>query len=90
MWCDMFTNSSYVYHTNIINKFAYLSVNSEKLWSTVGCKPSKCKRLDKEEYVTGLVDLVKAKKKKIVAIGETGLDYRPESLRTCRKSNQLK
>ncbi|RVE44359.1 hypothetical protein evm_010980 [Chilo suppressalis] len=66
-----------------------LSRSDARLFSTVGCHPTRCKEfLDKSEnYLDNLRKLIAHNKDKVVAIGECGLDY--ERLQFCEKEVQL-
>ncbi|KAB0800787.1 hypothetical protein PPYR_06526 [Photinus pyralis] len=54
-----------------------LSTSDERLYSTVGCHPTRCLEFEDnpEEYLAQLKDVASANRNKIVAIGECGLDY---------------
>lgn len=67
-----------------------LSRTSTRLYSTVGCHPTRCNDFldDPENYMNSLSDLIKENRDKVVAIGECGLDY--DRLNFCEKEIQLK
>ncbi|KZC13649.1 PREDICTED: putative deoxyribonuclease TATDN1 [Dufourea novaeangliae] len=69
-----------------------LSRTDERLFSTVGCHPTRCNEFqesgDPEAYLELLSDLAVNNKDKIVAIGEMGLDY--DRLQFCSKDVQKK
>ncbi|XP_037294987.1 putative deoxyribonuclease TATDN1 [Manduca sexta] len=67
-----------------------MSRSDARLFSTVGCHPTRCKDFveNPENYLNGLRSLISENKNKVVAIGECGLDY--ERLHFCEKDVQLK
>ncbi|XP_022128481.2 putative deoxyribonuclease TATDN1 isoform X2 [Pieris rapae] len=68
-----------------------LAQTDSRLFSTVGCHPTRCDEFlsdSPETYLSDLSDLILDNKDKIVAIGEFGLDY--ERLNFCQKDVQLK
>lgn len=61
------------------------------LYSTVGCHPTRCLELEGDNcynYMDSMIQLVKDNPKKVVAIGEFGLDY--DRLNFCPKDVQLR
>ncbi|CAG9127366.1 unnamed protein product [Plutella xylostella] len=67
-----------------------LSKSDSRLFSTVGCHPTRCTEFvsNPESYLSGLRELISENLDKVVAIGECGLDY--ERLQFCEKNTQLK
>ncbi|CAH2042088.1 unnamed protein product, partial [Iphiclides podalirius] len=67
-----------------------MSQCDSRLFSTVGCHPTRCSEFieNPEMYLSGLRDLIKNNREKVVAVGECGLDY--ERLHFCDKDIQLK
>ncbi|XP_026492231.1 deoxyribonuclease TATDN1 [Vanessa tameamea] len=67
-----------------------LSRTDSRLFSTVGCHPTRCNDFveDSDTYLNDLKALIKENRDKVVAIGECGLDY--ERLHFCEKDVQLK
>ncbi|MCL4128868.1 UNVERIFIED_CONTAM: hypothetical protein GTU68_056123 [Idotea baltica] len=68
--------------TNLADSKAALQYSSEdgRLFSTVGCHPTRCNEFDMEnttpdEYFNELLQLAQSDLKNVVAIGECGLDY---------------
>lgn len=64
--------------------------DNEMLYSTVGCHPTRCLELEDNypQYLDDMLELCKSNPKKIVALGEFGLDY--DRLHFCPKDVQLK
>lgn len=64
----------------------------ESLYLTVGCHPTRCDEFEKcsESYLRDLLSVAQEgmKERKIVAIGEFGLDY--DRTEFCDKSTQLR
>lgn len=67
-----------------------ISDKNENLFVTVGCHPTRSNEFlsDPEEYYLALLKLIKENDKKVVAIGECGLDY--DRLKFCSKEVQKK
>ena len=70
-----------------------MAKNSDNLFITVGCHPTRCKEFEQskttpDDYFHGLVGLIKENDKKVLAIGECGLDY--DRLHFCDKEVQKK
>ncbi|XP_044735328.1 putative deoxyribonuclease TATDN1 [Chrysoperla carnea] len=69
-----------------------LAKTEENLFSTVGCHPTRCQEFETnntpEQYLSSLERLIKSDEKKIVALGECGLDY--DRLHFCPKEVQKK
>jgi len=65
----------------------------EDLYVTVGCHPTRCNEFEQEDggpetYFNNLLDLIKANKSRVVAVGEFGLDY--DRTKFCEKDVQMK
>ncbi|VDP96258.1 unnamed protein product [Echinostoma caproni] len=54
-----------------------LSRTDERLFTTVGCHPTRCIEMDVDpsEYVQQMETLINDNQRKVVAVGECGLDY---------------
>jgi TatD DNase family protein len=62
----------------------------ERLFTTVGCHPTRCLEFDENPttYLTELKKTIESGSKKVVAVGECGLDY--DRIQFCSKDIQKK
>ncbi|XP_068896172.1 deoxyribonuclease TATDN1 isoform X2 [Tenebrio molitor] len=67
-----------------------LATNDERLFTTVGCHPTRCLEFDENPttYLTELKKTIESGSKKVVAVGECGLDY--DRIQFCPKDIQKK
>lgn len=67
-----------------------LAKTDERLFATVGCHPTRCNEFEEnpDEYLQGLRETIRIGGKKIVAVGECGLDY--DRIQFCSKEVQKK
>ncbi|XP_028404678.1 putative deoxyribonuclease TATDN1 [Dendronephthya gigantea] len=75
-----------------IKKGLEISKTRDDLYCTVGCHPTRCDEFEKEGdpdvYFNRLLEIIQNHNKKVVAVGECGLDY--DRLHFCSKETQLK
>ncbi|KAI5710435.1 hypothetical protein M8J76_013716 [Diaphorina citri] len=78
--------------TNVEDSISSLKLaqSDERLYSTVGCHPTRCSEFenDPEGYLQSLDKIIKEGGKKVVAFGEFGLDY--DRVQYCPVETQLK
>jgi TatD DNase family protein len=67
-----------------------VATNDERLFTTVGCHPTRCLEFDENPttYLTELKKTIESGSKKVVAVGECGLDY--DRIQFCPKDIQKK
>ncbi|KAJ8935405.1 hypothetical protein NQ314_012824 [Rhamnusium bicolor] len=71
----------------------YLGIQWARLYTTVGCHPTRCSEFEQDgqnpnEYLEKLKEVILTGKSKVVAVGESGLDY--ERIQFCPKDTQKK